>query len=42
MVADSCKAVNSVGAHVIDNGAAEVREVDEADGLAVGIGRSEL
>ena len=42
VVADSCKAVNRVGAHVIDDGAAEVRQVDETDGLAVGIGSGKL
>ena len=42
MVADGGKAVNGIGAHLIDDGAGEVRQIDKADGLTVGIGISEL
>ena len=42
MVADGGEAVNGVGAHLVDDGAGEVGEVDEADGLAVGIGVGKL
>ena len=42
VVADGSKALHRVGAHLVDDGAGEVRQVDEADGHAVGIGVSQL
>ena len=37
VVCNRGKGLDRVGAHLIDDGAGEVRQVDEADGLAVGI-----
>ena len=42
MVADGGEARHRVGAHLVDDGAGEVRQVDEADGLAVLVGVGEL
>ena len=38
VVCNRGKGLDRVGAHLIDDGAGEVRQVDEADGLAVGAG----
>ena len=42
VVADRSEVFDGVGAELIDDGAVEVREVDEADGHAVFLGLSEL
>ena len=42
MVCNRCKGFNCVGSHLVDDGAGEVRKVDEADGLAIGIGIRQL